>query len=406
MSRSQWYWLSNVFIVLLGWLLLGGQPLKAQQHGDVLLKLKSHRNVMVCGEENDKRVQVSLSIGQVNYSDSLYSFDFIIGYDTNKVRISNALTVNTLAEYFEYKGLGFVEPGYFRLYAAQMLGKPVSGNKALIAFEAKYKGDCSDTVEFFIDYAEVEVSQNLLSRLKYDSAFIKIPVTVKETPNSFVVVTFLQDTVDQYGEDSLARVVLNLNTNNLDNVDYLKMILDVPLNDNLVFDNIQYLNDKIDFVNTYSENDDDKVRLVIEMILKDDVINESIVELNFKRLLNRDDEIVVRAKLDSINECSCATFLKGDSFVLKSLKDTIISVDYRFENDDNEIDFLIVSDELNLGDSDLIEGIEIYNLNGNMVFNSEIKENLIDVSNFARGVYYLQIFKGGKILKKIVMIKN
>lgn len=391
-------------MMLLVWLLICSQTLKAQE--DVLLKLKSHRKVLVCGDESEKRIQVSLSIGQVDYNDSLYSFDIIIGYDTNKVRISNALTVNTLAEFFEYKGLGFVEPGFFRLYAAQMLGQPVSGNKPLIAFEAKYQSECSDTIEFYVDYAEIEVSQDLKNKLNFDSASIKIPVDVKETMNSFVTPYFLEDTVSQFEDDSIAKVVLYLNTNNLENVNFLKMVIDIPLNDNLVFNAVQYLNDKINFVKTYTEQDSGNLRLISYMELNDKINEESIMELSFKRLINRDDEITINAYLDSINTCTCATLLWSDSFVLKSQKDTTVSVVNEVERNDNKIDYIIVNDILNLENIDFADEIEIYNLNGKLMYKDNFRGDLIEVSEYAKGLYYLRIIKNNKILKKIVMIKN
>jgi hypothetical protein len=371
--------------------------------------------VNVCGDESDRRVQVSLNLGEIKAIDSLFSFDIILQYDTAKFWFRTGLYVNTLAEFFDYKGVNVDSPGYLRLYAANMLSPQVVGNKPLIAFEGLFESECPDSMHIKLIYQEIEVSKDLMKRLDFSNDNLTIVAGVKETETSFVSTQFLTDTVKEFNEDSTISVICNLNTNNLDKVNEFDVVIDYDISQNLKLQDINNINDKLTILGEIENLSDElKAKYKFRVALDEAINDENFLELIFRKSGNEDNITKLNLNLDNINDCTCATSMKGDSIFIVTEKDTTteVVVEYKIENNEYNIyGYYNYSNDEFIIDSEIkIKRIMLYDLEGRLI--KIIRNNLvekridIDCTDIKFGVYFVNVLLNNGFENNIVLIKN
>lgn len=142
--------------MLLVWLaVVASQTGYTQRHSNCELSIYGSLKIDVCGNENQRRFILVLSIGNVMRSDSLFGYNFQISYDNKIVKFTDALYINTLSEFFDYKSV-FInsKEGKVNGYAITMGMEPIYGNRPLLALNGLWIGDCPDTTTINIDYIE------------------------------------------------------------------------------------------------------------------------------------------------------------------------------------------------------------------------------------------------------------
>ena len=105
------------------------------------LQINSLRVIDVCSGE--KSWLMSLSLGSINFSDSLESFDISIGYDRSIIRPTAALKEGTLAAQMSNGPiLNVVVPNEMRIYGFN-IARSVAGSLPLFAVTGDFLGECS-----------------------------------------------------------------------------------------------------------------------------------------------------------------------------------------------------------------------------------------------------------------------
>lgn len=382
---------TNCFFVLLIWLLLsGGSQIIKAQNETIELELKQHSDALVCGEDEDKRFTISVSVGEVKSQDSLYAIQVFFTYNPEKMMFVNLLDKNTLAEFFEIKGFNVIDTGLFTAYATTMGFNQATGKKPLIAFEVKYLGNCSDSLHINLDDIELDISQSFLSRLNYKDKKLIIDVKTKETENSFVGVSFLQDTVKEFDDDSLANILIGLNTNNLTRIDSLDFEIKYKKNEIFELTDIDLFDaglSKMIIDSIMQTEDGDSNKIIIKTHLFSNISNENVMRLKCKQIKKKDDTVRLDIKVSRINDCSCATSFKGDRVFILSQKDTTAELSLQQNNDawicgddGRDKNFIISVDVGEIKDSDSLFAIQVW-----LTFNPEKLTfvNLIDKNTLA-----------------------
>ncbi|ROL61637.1 T9SS C-terminal target domain-containing protein [Bacteroidetes/Chlorobi group bacterium ChocPot_Mid] len=406
------------FIMLLIWLLLSGgsQMLKAQNE-TIELVMKQNRDAWVCGDEDrDKKFIISLSMGEVKGVDSLYAMQVWLRYNPEKVMFVNLLDKNTLAEFFEIKGINVLDSGLFTAYAMTMGMNQATGNKPLIAFEVRYLKDCPDSVHINLDDIEFDISKSFWNRLNYKDKNLIVNIKTKETENSFVAVSFLNDTLKEFDEDSLGFITIGLNTNNMARVDSLDFEIKYKSNDNFELTDIGLFDaglTKMSVDSIIRTEDGDTNRITIKSRLLSEIGNENVMKIKCKQVKKEDDTVRLDIKVSRINDCSCATSFKGDRMYVLSQKDTTkpIVID-DFENENNDIDSYYdfsVGDFVLKSKRETMKEVILFDMMGRMVEKIDIRGNSdyrISGQGYAEGIYIMIIkLHNGQEINK-VLIKN
>ncbi len=399
-------------------LILISSNLQAKDVGDTVhVLLKSHRDVYVCGSNDEKRIQVSLDLGNITPQDSLYSFDVLLTYNPNKIKFMSGLYINTLSEFFDFKGFNVQDTGSVRAYGAMLSNSAVYGNRPLIAFEAKYLGDCADTMQINLLDMEIEVSNKLQSILDYKDKKIVIEAKIKNAESNIIETRFLQDTVNYEDEDSLTSQIANINTFALGNVNSLGMEIVLENNINFNIEEISSLSEKVEIDSLMTFKDDNETGFKFKLNLKDNIDDENVLLVKTRRLKQENDTTLMKIKITGINDCSCATKFKNDSLILLSnkKKDTTGtgSVDYKIENNEFNINAFYSSFENRFIIKNLkygVDEIRMYNIFGSLIkidrINSDKRMIMIKADNLEYGIYLFSIRFLNGLQKKIVLIKN
>ncbi len=146
------------------------------------LRINSLRVVDLCSGE--KSWLMTLSLGRINFSDSLESFDIAIGYERGVLRPTSVLKEGTLsAQFSNGPVMNTVTPNEMRIYGFN-IARSVAGDLPLFAVSGDFLGTCSDIGRFTIPIAadfngefkrryEVSVLDSVVSvaRKKTDSQY-------------------------------------------------------------------------------------------------------------------------------------------------------------------------------------------------------------------------------------------
>jgi hypothetical protein len=147
--------INKILALLLSGLIIIVSPRAFKAQNDINLKIENSEQINLCGADRDKRVIITLYIGKILQSDSLFGFNGQLNYNPEKIQFHTALPINTLAEFFEYNRADFNQKGKIIFTASQWMSNiPISGDRPLFAFLGNYIGTCPDTSWVNLDFIE------------------------------------------------------------------------------------------------------------------------------------------------------------------------------------------------------------------------------------------------------------
>ena len=112
------------------------------------LRITSFRVIDVCSSE--KSWLISLSLGRINFSDSLESFDIAIGFDRNVLRPGSVLKEGTLsAQVSNGPVMNLIVPNEMRIYGFN-IARAVAGDLPLFAVTGEFIGTCDSVGRFYV----------------------------------------------------------------------------------------------------------------------------------------------------------------------------------------------------------------------------------------------------------------
>ncbi|NQW30575.1 MAG: hypothetical protein HQ472_08690 [Ignavibacteria bacterium] len=355
------------------------------------LSIVSHRVVDMCSSE--KKWLLSVTLGEIYFSDSLMSFDIAIGYDTTKVRPTDGLYIGTLSEFMRYGEFSpffnFRVPGIITA-GAFTINTPVKGDKPIFALVGDFVDSCPLLDSLFFPY-----------EAEFNSEFKRVVTVMKETelvstriqmPSVFQGAWFRQDTtwLKQIGSDTICTIVLNASS-----IVGEKLKIDIEL--------VGPKNISIsDFITSSSG-------MVIDSIVRDSVSDVTSVHCTLKTI--KEHEISFRVKsesdLDYVNDmkvgmkyvgnCECTSPAKIGRMIVKQEKVSTSVVD-RGVNDSFEIKYINSTSELEIQNNHgHLAKVVISNIYGSEVYNETLDLNStkrLSVQELTNGLYFVNCMVG------------
>ncbi|MDP2363993.1 MAG: hypothetical protein Q8M94_09520, partial [Ignavibacteria bacterium] len=353
----------KLFIIFLLFLPLfsgGRTELKAKQ--DIVAKLTNINKIDVCGNKTSKEILLVLDIGKVYYSDSLFAFNFELKYDTSKVKITSALYLNTLAEFFDDKIVSFPK-GMVR-GAVYVCGtcQQVAGERPLIAFGGEYLDNCEDTSIVDISYIEFtdEFQKNII---EYKSAIVI--GEVEDKADRFLKIALNSNKFENLEKDSTVDVKIKLQYNisaklksaNIKLFFDKKSIFDVTeitsINKNVIIDSI-----------IRSDSD-----ILIKTRIMDTVQNKDILKVTVVQKENQTDSVNIKIDIEDINDCSCITRINESAVFIsgKWKQNDTASVVIEKNNFERSYSYYENNEFVIINGQELIRSIKVYDLSGSLV---------------------------------------
>jgi hypothetical protein len=395
----------------------GSRELSSQETKPVILT--NHDIIDYCSGEDSKKCVISLSVGNVEKSDSLLSFQALIRIDTTKLKLMSALYTNTLSEFFgnDYRGVNSLGAGYITLYGMALGMTPVWGNRPLIAFQAKYIGDCPDTsnVVFYNEYKgdfDIEISEDFKNKIPKQNVHLIIDARVVDKSDREVKAILNIDSVGFLKKDSTEYLVkVKLNTNNLTGISNISFLLNSSNKEQFEIIDIDSLSNGLSSKFKIEEITKSDSGYLIKTIINDN-INDDVWGFKIKKLANKTDTGRIELKIVDINKCACVSRTKGSRTFIKSIKDTTgtnlvedegpgeLKVYYNWKEE-----FIVV----NSSRSDL-KAIRLCNLNGSLIKSksSDLPESYIRIEkeDLLNGYYIANIKLYNGLERNIVLIIN
>jgi hypothetical protein len=376
-----------------------GQELKAEDTARIVSK----RVVDVCGQRKGQ-VVVVIDLGKILKSDSLFGCNFQLSYDSTKLRFHSALYLNTLAEFFEFRQVGFVRSGKIIGAVATMGMQPTAGDRPLVGFLGDYLDSCAGSVKIYIDY--LEFTDEFKKVFWYENGFVVGEVADK--PERYFKLNVEQDTTiidslkteavftikaEQGIDEDIDNLGIKLKMDNFDNY-YIKSVKSADTN-LLKIEDLNITEDSVDisfFVNGKLNNKE-----------------IAIVNIAEKRKGEEVAEILISPEVVD-NHCSCFSRSISGLHYVKSLKkkddttavkdNTDVYEDIKDYYSENNNEWIIESKRARFT-------ISVYDIMGNLIINKECYFGIsrISLDGFSNGVYYGLIRYSNKIKRKI-LIKN
>jgi len=281
-------------------IIISVQPLKAQE--TAILSIQTTDTIDVCG--NDKRVIVTVSLGNVLKSDSLLYFDIELKYDPTKVQFNQILTSGTLSEQFagEIPATGeFSGVGYARAYAGSFKDIPVSGNKPLIGFLGTAKSTCPDTTEVILSSLDLEFKRTII-----DTQKAVIIAREGKSANRFVSLASTVDSINL--NDTVNSQTVNFKISGSQGTRLKEGILKVDYNhSSFKVSQIIPATSNIEIVKV----DSNSTGLEISFkALDTNSLALREIQTVFERIKDTTETSIATAFIKDINQCSCISLLK------------------------------------------------------------------------------------------------
>lgn len=364
----------------------------------VSVKLNSYYSIDACASA--KEVLITLDIGEIAKTDSLFGFNFGLKFDSSKVKFTSLITQNTLSEFFDTKGFSvYPEDSVFSGYAANLnvALPPASGKLPMVAILGEWKTDCPDSTNIWIEY--IEFTEEFKKHVLVGDA-LTIASKVKDKAERKLTLSFEKDSVNMINKDS-DECLLKINT--IDKAKLKEFKIDLINGVNNII-NCTAENDEANgFEIVKSEQFGDTLRLNFNSVLDR---NYGEVKLKFAKQLQDTANYAIKAIAYGVNDCACITRFESDSISVLSNKkpdDTTSVVEDKTAKVvyDNSTSNLILESEYGIG------RISLYDVNGNETikyYENLRKAAIISLARIPNGVYAMRAELGsGKIIKKILI---
>ena len=398
-------WLSVILLIT------GSRILTSAETPALDVKLQLNKDTLVwCGDDNAKSFVLTVNIGTMTSTDSLYGYNFQINYDSTKVILSDLLTVGTLSENCDFKSGGNDTLGHFRASAMMMGMTPMTGNLPLVAIQGYLKEDCydlpEDSVKITMDYLEFTNEFTYDSIAAFEDTYFPIRRNSAISESQYLKLRVMEDS-------------LNL----LDTVPTMRLYVEIP---DLSIHNISFSIDYSDLKDYFSQD----FTGLIDSVTCDGAKTEFVDMQNGNHLAEirvenddlflRGDRIYVYLKqVDSIyteadaqnfnlyvtphelEECNCLGAYLSDSVKIETFVEKTDDVKeisdltlYRFDGE-------------NLSFSNDYDNITIYDLRGGLILARQglSAGETIQLASQMNGVFFAVLEKN-KILTRIQIIKH
>ncbi|TAL69533.1 MAG: T9SS type A sorting domain-containing protein [Bacteroidetes bacterium] len=387
--------------------------LKAQDTAHVLLK--SHNTVDVCESVSDRDYTISIDIGDVKPTDSLFGFDFFVRYNPTKVNVSGVgLTVNTLSQFFDNDNDTHIfrsssDSGLIEGHYGTFSSYPAYGsNMPLIAFTGKFLGNCPDTSYFRLE--SLTFTLEFKKIMDVSGKYVVVKAEIADKPNRSITAGFVNDTVMFGEEDSIGIATAKINvTNNkqLENIEF-----EIVTNDSVDF--------RIEDVSSMSGKllIDNKLKIAngykIYTTALEDFGDDTIFAIKIKELKRTKNvkigELILRPV--KVNDCACVVDLnEGITYIKGNIEKDTTSTGYdEIENKSIIGYYNEKNDKIIIESEQEIKEVQIFDMLGNLIkkinFRGIDRIAEIEADGMNSGLYLLTVRNINSEIKKFVMIKN
>lgn len=382
-------------------LLCGSHKLQAKDLKPISAVLKSERIIDNC-DTNSKNVLVTISIGNITKADSLYGCSFQLSFDSNKIKFTDLIKLNTLFEYFSNTSVGFYYKGSATGYGANLGFSDadiVYGDRPLFALYGKWIGDCNDSCKVKLDYLDFtdEFGKKITDTV--NASVVALPYSITDLTIS--------------GEANKAKSVYNVKNIDTVSVDFnvesnkfVSQNQEFAININgsgtadYSIDNIVLSNDNIIFKNYEKINNN-----VFRLYFRSDAgsINTDIhLNLRLNKSDNIHDTLNIYPVIDIDNSCGCYSIANNDTIIVYKSNEPNAVVDNKYIENIKYFNNLLFIDNIESN-----KRIKIYNVLGIELDDIGLQNNSLfyDFNSKENGVYFVEIYDltSNKLIK---IIKN
>jgi hypothetical protein len=385
------------------WLVLLSASQPAEGQNRITGKVESWRVIDICGQKTDQ-VIVVINLGKIVRQDSLFGCNFQLSYDSTKLKFHSALYLNTLAEFFDFRQVGFYKGGRIIGAVATLSMFPIYGDRPLVGFLGTYTGNCSDSIEIKIDYLEFTFEFKKI--VDYQNGFVVGNVAdqpsrllkLKPTADSTII-----DSLSSNGKFSIMAETMNDST-----VNVLKARLACKKFNNYMLGSINPVDTNLIKV-SYEAITEDTVDLTF--FVKGRINKKEIAEINIAEKRKGEEVAEISLIPYETDDCSCISRFSGGKHYIRSESkrevDTTGSEISEAINEDFKERFINSENEWEI-DSQKDIDVNVYDMLGNRVISQKITAGVsrISLNRFSEGVYFGEIIaEKQRIIRKILIKK-
>lgn len=378
--------ISSKLLILVWLAILASQIGISQRRANCELSIYGSLKIDVCGSENQKQFVLVMGVGNINRSDSLFGFNFQISYDNQKVKITDALYLSTLSEFFDTKAvkINSIE-GKVNGYAITMGMQPIYGNRPLIAFNGYWLSQCPDTAIFSIDYIEFTDEFKISIDTLKPTNLIGEVKTVKDRVFELNVD---KDTIISSGGKEEIDVKIRIPKGSKINDFAIRVNADF---DKIRIDSVKTLGSDLKFEDYVIDDTGEHVFKILFSNINDSGNDNYIRFYVSYKMVNIFTSIQFIPEFESY--CKCVNDVKSDSLIT-FCREEINQIS--FEDNETKID----------GDCNIV----IYDTMGRIVTSFRVDgklryERIQDFTSLANGIYYLLFFdKNLKLIKREIYV--
>lgn len=390
---------------LLSVLLLNSNPGAIKAQNEVTLKIENTEQIDLCGADRNKRVIITLYMGKILPSDSLFGFNGQLLYNPDKIQFHTALPINTLAEFFDYNKAEFSERGKIIFNVSQWLSNyPISGNRPLFAFLGNYLGKCPDTSWVNLDY--IEFTNEFKKTIKdVSNGLVNAEILYDDT--RYLQTKFEVDTLEFLKDDQEKNIRIVFDVKPGLRISNLKLNIENENPSQFDIVQINSLNEYI-IIDSVQENDG-KIELYLSIL--NDTLAGIDLNLNIMEKFKSDTISQLSIEPTQVNECTCVSKLVGSNCFLKSNKIDTIPSWINFEDDSSkELNIDYKNNYLTIQNNNgNVQQVIITNLLGMnlMTYKPEDKVEIkINTELLTSGIYFVYIVKNNNKREIKKLIKN
>ena len=374
---------------------------------DFQVKLTSHYDIKVCSNDSEKDILITIGMGKVSFSDSLYAFDILIEYDPAQVKFEGPIYQNTLAEYIpKYRDVSIGhESKYIRAFG--YANDPLAGNREIIGFYAKLLTDCDEPLSFKI--VDFDLTDDFNRTMSIDSVLIVTPTKIVDDEKK-VEINFDSDSL-VFDNFDVANANVTININPYTERD--EMFFDIELNDDMPFEILEVVStNPLLTIDDFSKISDNHYEVKVNVF--GNTNSEGAFAFVVKETKKAEFDVAGKFTVTprAFEGCNCYSGFEGSEITLLSVgkeQDTTVSVK---NQSDNLLTVMYHNDNIVISNEDkvYIKKVEVYDLLGNMVNNYNINGDA-NVYNFnstyyKSGHYFMRIVTLDNIVNKSIILYN
>lgn len=374
---------------ILFWILAGISLLASNQSifaETTKIKLECDKLPKVCANDGDGEFVIFVNMGAVAKKDSLYGFDFQLIYDSEKIQLTDFLTIGCLAEKCTHKNVSY-HGDTVKGYATRLDFYALAGDKPLFAMKGKVKNNCIDSALIKIDY--IEFTEEYTKPVEIEDAYYLKVERLEKKQNSLRAKFQIDTIMIKY--DSAIPQELTMTYNGVDRFDNAKLKLSArKINEMLM---ISELPEGI----TKTDLDENTIELSYSGTPSFAVVRKVKFLINAEYLskFEKVNELIIVELIE--DKCKCIGIYEGDSIRVLNEKSSVSEI--------AEGKHSVHIDRM-LRVSEQYKFMKLYNASGKLMFDGEINGEMIDLGMYDKGFYLAAMFdENHKLIKTIKIIK-